>query len=294
MANTLEKGATFEEAVAAVGPRMPAHVRAVFTAGAKTGHLASALEDLVDLDRSRLEFRRRIHLAVAYPVFLLIALVCLLAFLGGVVLLPFQEMFAEFQLELPAMTQAVLVFAGSPTFVVIVVLCALVLLLWVLWMLPGPALLRRIQRAVPFVGPLRHWGGMVCFTQLMSILLDCRVSLPDALRIAASAARDRDVSLGGRRAAAWVEGGGSLVDGLETAGAFPPTLMPLVGWGQKNGTLQEAFRTASDVFRGRAESHVWFLGVMLLPCVFLIIIITIPLIIMALLLPLVDLISSLA
>lgn len=294
MADRLERGATFEEAVAEIGPRIPPHIRAIFTTGAKTGQLASALEDLVDLDRSRQEFRRRIRLAAAYPTFLLIALVCLFGFLGGVVLPPFEQMFEEFQLDLPALTEVVMAFSGSTTFVIIGALCALVLLLWVLWILPGPGWLRRLQKAVPFIGPLRHWGGMVCFTQLMAILIQCRVSLAEALRISAEIIRDRDLSVGGKRAAARVQAGDKLVEALKMAGTFPPTLIPLVAWGQQNGTLPEAFRTAAETFRGRAESQVWFLSVMLLPCVFLIVVIAIPVLVVALLLPLVSLVTSLS
>jgi type IV pilus assembly protein PilC len=293
MAKRLERGATFEEAVAAIGPRMPAHIRAIFTTGAKTGQLAASLEELVDLDRSRLEFRQKIRMTMAYPVFLLTALACLFALIGGMVVPSFEKIFDDFETELPAMTEAVVALSGNTTFVLIGLLVATVLLLWCLWMLPGPAWLRGLQKSVPFIGPLRRWGGMVRFTRLMGILLECRVPLPEALRIAADVVGDPDLSAGGKRAAACVEGGGSLVEGLAVAGVFPPTLIPLVGWGQQNGTLPEAFRTATEVFQGRAETHVGLLNVILTPLVFLIICITVPFLIIALFIPFISLIVRL-
>ncbi len=293
MSERLRRGATFEEAVETIGPRMPAHIRAIFTTGAKTGQLANSRAELVDLDRNRLEFRRKIRLTMAYPVFLLAALLCLFAFLGGVIVPDFEKLFSDFGTSLPVMTEAVIALSGNMTFAIIGLILAIVLLLWCLWMLPGPAWLRRMQKAVPFIGPLRRWGGMVRFTRLMGILIQCRVPLPEALRIAAAVVGDPDLAAGGKRAAACVEGGGSLVEGLAAAGVFPPTLMPLIGWGQQNGTLPEAFRTATEVFQGRAESHVGFLNVMLTPLVFLIILTTVHLLVIALFMPLISLITNL-
>ena len=293
MAGKLQRGATFEEAVAAIGPRMPAHIRAIFTTGAKTGQLANSLEELVDLDRNRLEFRRKIRLTMAYPAFLLCALVCLFAFLGGAIVPSFEKIFDDFETQLPPMTEAVIALSGSTTFVIVGLLGAIVLSLWCLWMLPGPAWLRRLQKSVPFIGPLRRWGGMVRFTRLMGILIQCRVPLPEALRIAAAVVGDSDLSAGSKKAAACVEGGGSLVNGLSVGGSFPPTLIPLIGWGQENGTLPEAFRTATEVFEGRAESNVWLLNVILTPFVFLIICITLPFLVIALFLPFISLFTCL-
>ena len=294
MAKQLRQGATFEEAVATIGPRMPAHIRAIFTTGAKTGQLANSLEELVDLDRNRQEFRRRIRLTMAYPVFLLIALLCLFAFLGGVIVPSFEKIFDDFETTLPPMTEAVIALSGGTTFLIIGLLLAIVLVLWFLWMLPGPAWLRRLQKAVPFIGPLRRWGSVVRFTRLMGILIECRVPLPEALRIAASAVGDPDLAVGSKKTAAYVEGGGSFAAGLAKTEVFPPTLIPLVGWGQENGTLPEAFRTATEVFEGRAESHAVFLNVILTPLVFLIVLTTVPFLVIALFMPLIKLITELS
>ncbi len=285
MADKLDRGATFAEAVAAVGRRMPAHIRAIFTAGAESGQLVNSLEELIDLDRNRLEFRRKIRMIAAYPALLLVLLVCLFAFIGGVVVPNFEKMYEDFQTELPALTQAVIVLSGHTTFVLIGVLCGVVLLFWFLWMLPGPSCLRKLQKCVPCIGPLRYWGGVVRFTRLMAILVECRIPLPEALRIASNAAGDADLKAAGRKAAACVEGGDPLVKSFLASRVFPPTLIPLVGWGQQNGTLAEAFRTATEVFQQRAESQAGFLAAMFLPCVFLIFFTIVPLLIVALFMP---------
>ena len=43
-------------------------------AGVRSGRLAEVLEEFVDLERSRWELRRRVWLALAYPLFLLVML----------------------------------------------------------------------------------------------------------------------------------------------------------------------------------------------------------------------------
>lgn len=293
MADRLDRGATFAEAIAAMGKRVPAHVRAVFTAGATGDHLVDSLEELIDLERSRLEFRRKIRTTAAYPVFLLLFLICIYAFLGIVVVPNFQKIFMDFETELPAMTEAVIALSGDTTIVLIGALVGFTLLCWFLWMLPGPGWLRQWQKCVPVIGPLRYWGGMIRFMRLMAILVECRIPLPEALRIAAGASGDPDLRAAGRKAAACVEGGEPLVKGFTASRVFPPTIIPLVGWGQQNGTLANAFRSATEVFEQRAESQAGFLAAMLLPCVFLIIFSTVPLFIIAMFMPLISLIQRL-
>ncbi len=293
MADRIERGDTFAEAVAAVGRRLPRHIRVLFTAGAKNEQLAKALDELVDLDRNRLELRRQTWLVMAYPAFLLTALAALFTFIGGLVVPHFEKIFLDFEIELPAMTEGIIALSGRTTFVLVGLLLAVAALFWILWMAPGPPLLRRLQKAVPFVGPLRRWGGFVRFTRLMAILLEGQVPLPEALRITASAVGDPDLSAGCKRIAAHVEGGGSLLEGLAMARVFPPTIIPLIGWGQHNGTLPEAFRTATEVFEGRAETHIGFLGMVLVPFVFIIFVATIPIVIVALFMPLISLMQKL-
>ncbi|MBN2295455.1 MAG: type II secretion system F family protein [Pirellulales bacterium] len=293
MAEYIERGATFDEAVAAVAPRLPKHIRAIFTAGANNDQLVKALDELVDLDRDRLELRRQTWLVMAYPTFLLAALVGLFAFLGGLVIPQFAKIFSDFEIDLPAMTELVIALSGRTTYLVLGMVVAAVIVAWILWMLPGPPLLRRMQKAVPFLGPLRRWGGLVRFTRLMAILLEGQVPLPEALRITATAVADPDLSAGCKRIAAHVEHGGSLSEGLALSGSFPPTIVPLVQWGQQHSSLPEAFRTATEVFEGRAETHIGFLDMVLAPFVFLVFITTIPFIIIALFMPLISLIQRL-
>lgn len=287
MADHIERGATFEEAVAAIGPRLPVHIRVLFAAGAKNDQLVKALDELVDLDRDRLELRYQTRLVMAYPVFLLTALVGLFTFIGGFVVPHFEKIFADFGTDLPIMTEAIISLSGSTTFVFAGLFVAAAVLLWILWMLPGPPLLRRLQKMVPILGPLRRWGGLVRFTRLMGILLEGQVPLPEALRTTAAAVADPDLAVGCKRIATHVEHGGSLVEGLAMSRSFPPTMIPLVGWGQHNSTLPEAFRTATEVFEGRAETHIGFLNMILVPFVFLIFVSTVPLILIALFMPLI-------
>ncbi len=293
MAASIERGATFDEAVAAVGPRLPKHIRVLFTNGAGNDQLIKALDELVDLDRERLDIRRQAWLVMAYPFFLLVALVGLFAFLGGLVIPQFTKIFRDFETDLPPMTEMVIALSGKTTYVVVGLIVAAAILAWILWILPGPPVLRRLQKAVPFLGPLRRWGGLMRFSRLMAILLEGQVPLPEALRITATAVADPDLAAGCNRIATHVEHGGSLSEGLALSGSFPPTMVPLVGWGQKNSSLPEAFRTATEVFEGRAETHIGFLDMVLGPFVFLIFVTTIPFIIIALFMPLISLIQKL-
>ena len=91
IAAALDAGATIEDALDAEGTRFPPHVRGLILAGARSGRLGEVLEDFVDLERYRIELRRRIRLILAYPALLVAIMAALCVLLGVFVIPPFRE-----------------------------------------------------------------------------------------------------------------------------------------------------------------------------------------------------------
>ena len=71
MADDLDAGADLAAAIDSQGRRLPPHLRGLILAGLRTGRLAEALEEYVDLHRSESDLRHRLWAALAYPLLLL-------------------------------------------------------------------------------------------------------------------------------------------------------------------------------------------------------------------------------
>ena len=132
------------------------------------------------------------------------------------------------------------------------------------------------------------------FARLMGLLLDEQVPLPDALRLTAEGLRDADLAWGCRRVADDVENGQVLYERMAAMRQFPPSMIPLVEWGQRAPALPDGFRAAAEMFEGRVQSQGSLLEAILLPIMFLLIIAFMGMFIIAMFLPLISLIQRLS
>ena len=293
MSRRLESGATLEEAICAEGSALPAHVRGLVVAAVRSGRLAETLEEFVDLERTRLELRRRVWSILAYPLVLLAILSGLSLLLQGYIAPQFAEIFEDFGLELPVLTRLFLHSAGLGTWLVEVAVSMAIAVLLLSWAMPRIPWAPRVFYWVPLIGPLWRWSRLARFSRLTALLLDQQIPLPEALRLAAGGLREADLAAGCRRVAEQVEQGRPLAEALASRRQFPPSMIPLVEWGQRSSAPADAFRAAAEMFEGRVRTQGRFLEVVTAPLTFLLILTFIMAFLLAMFMPLIALIQKL-
>ena len=129
--------------------------------------------------------------------------------------------------------------------------------------------------------------------RLMALLLEEEVPLPEALRLTSIALQGTVLARPCRTAAAAVEEGTPLDQALAVAG-FPDSLTVLVAWGQQKTCLAEAFRAAAEAFEARTNSQSALLNMLVLPMIYMLIVTFVGFTIIALMMPLMSLISNLS
>jgi type II secretory pathway component PulF len=225
----------------------------------------------------------------------------LLSFLPLFVVPEFKKMFEEFELELPPATELlieasdILQLLASQTGLWI--LFGIVILVVVLLALPGISGIvrgRRILATVPIIGPLWHWSGAAEFSQMLAILLDEGIGLPEALRLTADGLNDPDLSDLCNELSRGVHEGRTFSELLASTSRLPPSIIPLVRWGEKTGELPEALRSASNMMLGRIRLRAMLLRSISPPVVFLLVFLSIGSMIVSLFMPLVSLIQGLS
>ena len=182
LADRFDAGDDLATSLKSQGRRLPGHLVGLMLAGVRSGRLAQALEEFVELERSRWELRRRVWLALAYPLLLLVMLAGIVVFLNIYVVDQFRPIFKDFGCELPLATQPS--FSppgrrrGSCRDLPLSAVAASVLLRF--W--AGPDWLQPFLYAIPLVGPILRWSRLCEFSRLMAVLLEQQVPLPEALR----------------------------------------------------------------------------------------------------------------
>ena len=294
MADRLDAGAELPAAIDAEGCRLPGCLRGLVLAGIRSGRLAEVLEEYVDLERAQLELRRRVWLCLAYPFVLLAVLAALTIGAKLYVVDEFGKIFTDFGTTLPPITVTFMRVSRPAMWGAIATLTLLAALPVLLRLASASASVWPALYRVPMVGPLLRWSHLAQFSRLMCLLLDQRVALPDALRLAAAGSRNADLARGCCRVADDVEAGRVLYESMASRRQFPPSLIPLVEWGQRAPALPEAFRAAAEMFEGRVRSHGTLLEAILPPIILLFVTGWVGVFAIAMMMPLISLIQKLS
>lgn len=258
LAERLARGDTLEQALAASQGGLPPLYLSIVTAGLKTGRLAAALEGLTAAARRIAELRQATATALIYPM--------LVFLLGWGLFLGFVLFFAPTVLpsfrDFEAPSAGVIAWFADlgdtwgrwGLLVPIAVLLAVGIWCWRsrqavslgsgrwLGWIPGAGDLLR----------LCHWAA---FADILALLIDERVALPEALRLAAAASGSRFIAGDAEALAGLVERGAQPREYIDRAGRFPPLVAWFLSSGAERGVLVSALRHAAASYHERARQR---------------------------------------
>jgi type II secretory pathway component PulF len=294
LADRLDAGDDLAAALDSLRGRLPPHLRGLMFAGLRSGRLPEVLEEYVDLERSQADLRRRLWSSLLYPFLLLVIMSALALFARVFIVDNFVGIFRDFHTDLPAMTQWFIesswpMVTGMATLLVFLSCVPIVLIV-----APHSRWLWPILYKVPLMGPLLRWSHVAQFARMMGLLLEQRVPLPDALRLTSDGLRDADLAWGCRRVADDVENGQVLYERMAAMPQFPPSMIPVIEWGQRAPALPDGFRAAAEMFEGRVQSQGTLLEAILLPVMLMFILGFVGTFVTAMFLPMISLIQKLS
>jgi len=256
VAAKLKKGATVEQALAEVEQTGPRYLAAILGAATSGADLSGVCENFQKLRQSAWRTRQSLAGLMIYPLLLASALLGL-ALLASVWLVPqFDDLFREFDLELPPYTQSII--TGAPYFPWII---GGGLIAWLgisaLPMLTGRGF--RLRSALPAIGHLYSQAAQEQFSHTLASFLHIRVPLADALRYTSDLIDDRSLARTAAHAAQAVEQGGTLSQVLAGSRDFDRTLPILVGWGEHRSHLAKSLDLAGEMFGDSQQRRVLLL-----------------------------------
>src|SRR5262249_21721800 len=132
--------------------------------------------------------------ALFYPIVVMIFATGLLVGLVFVVLPQFDQIFHDFQMRLPAVTEFVLTVGRHPAPILFptAVAVAWVMLMWLVLRLTarGRRMWAWMLYTVPVAGTLIRAARLSCFADLLAVLIEYELPLPEAFRLAGAASAD--------------------------------------------------------------------------------------------------------
>lgn len=294
IADRLDAGDSLHTAMVKSRFKVPHSLRNLLESGVSTGRFGLILHHLVQLEQERRQLWMKSFSAVAYPAFLLLFLGLIFMVFGMWIAPEFQNIFDDFGTDYPPITQFVLWFFQIGHWLVWTVLTIVALACVSINILPLPRFLGRMLYWVPLIGPIWRWHRLTRCTRLMALLTSEKVPLPAAIRIAAEGAGRNEVGSACRAIAQHVERGMSFADAADWLGLFPPSCSSIIRWGDENHALPEAFEIVGDVAKTRMQAAVDLLNTIACPLVLTFCLCVVPLVVIALLMPLIKTITMLS
>jgi type II secretory pathway component PulF len=255
LAARLQQGATIDEAIDSLEGQLPTEVAGLLRAGIESGDLAGTFERFGQQRLAAERFNRRIRGALAYPLLILLILVPLLLFLSIYVIPMFGDIYKEFNLDLPAITELILQTAKQLPSLLFGLVLILIGVPLVLRIVGGRWLLHRVRFSLPLVGRLWMWAGQREFAAQLASFLSLGLPMPSAVSLTSQVLSDRNVARACERVSSRVEGGQTLSNSLDQSIHFDRSLVALVSWGERHGALPEALGVATDLFDDHVEQQ---------------------------------------
>jgi type IV pilus assembly protein PilC len=268
-------------------------VRAGEVSGDFSGVLSRLSRFLEDSDK----LRRKVRAALAYPaVIMCVSLVVLLILLVYIVPV-FKEMFLNFQTELPVLTKAVLLVSDLVNGNLLIIFLTLPVIGVAAWYLSQSQRTRLIVSKtalrIPGLRSLLIKSELSNFFQTMSTLLDGGVALGGALPQATTAVGNVRLRAEFESAMGVIRRGAPLHEAWVTSKLVPPMVVELTSVGEETGRLSEMFRTIAEFYAEEVESALPAMTSILEPMLIVIVGIFVAAILIAMYLPLFEIVGQL-
>lgn len=286
-------GRSFADALSQHPAAFPGFYRASVAAGEASGKLSDVLEHLADFVEARHRTAQKVQLALLYPALLAVVSISMMSLLLVYVVPDIVKVFVSRGADLPFLTRALIALSeGFQTFGPIVLILLFGTIFFGRRWLKEPANALKLDAFFiahrPFRGFTRQHNA-ARFAGSLATLVQSAVPLVDALAAAAAVTPNHFVRAKALRVAERVREGASLQGAMTEAAVFPSMLIAIVAAGEQSGRLGPALGRASTELDRELEAFTATLVALVEPAVLLMMGGLVLLMVLAILLPIINL-----
>jgi type II secretory pathway component PulF len=297
MLDDLMAGVSMTEAFSRHPNVFPETVRNLVSIGDQTGTLDRMLGEAAEHVERMINIQRDIKTALIYPAFVFTSIIGVAFFWIYYVVPSMARLFKQMQAKLPPITEGLVAFAD-----VLTTHLPWILLITVLVVAGGTIFFNRSERfqlavytllhRLPIARTLLVSSGMAHITEYLSILVRAGVDQVSSLRILGRSTKNRYYRSRLVQVAESVSRGESVSASMRRVGGFPAMALRMISVGEESGSLDEQLSHLAQDYRKRLEVLVKSLNEILKPVIILVAGGLFLFLIVALLLPVYDLIRQ--
>jgi type IV pilus assembly protein PilC len=296
IADDLEKGQPLGQAFEKHASQFPTAYGQLIEAGVRTNNLSGMLLSLGQHLQTISRMRAAMWRAISYPLMVFIALCFVIAFIGTFVLPKFQDVFKDFGVRLPAITQF-LISSSSAIGTSAISAAILVIALLIAWAIlrsagKDAAIRDAVGLRLPLVGAVLRRSLVSRWCDAVRIGVAGGMDLPAAMRTAGVAVGSPRLAGDVEAIAARLESGQPLDLGGRQRSLIPATVTAVIELSSRQGALADTLGTLARMYQQQARAKVGLIPAVLTPVLLALLTGIIGFIIVAMFAPFVTLIQS--
>lgn len=253
----VEKGNTLADSMRSQPDIFPPMLVNMVEAGEQSGSLEMAFSRMAVHFEKEAKLKATIKKATIYPIILVIAAIGVIAVMLLFVIPIFIDMFADLDIEMPAITMFVMnssKWMTSHWYVVLAMIVGVVAAYKLIYKTTqGRLTIDRIKMKMPLFGKLTVKTACSQFARTMSTLLMSGISTIDALETTSKIVNNIHYTNAMLKAREEVMKGVPLSEPLEASGIFPPMVYHMTGIGEETGNVEEMLEKMADYYDEEVE-----------------------------------------
>jgi len=269
IAQTIKQGSSLSDAVRKHPLAFPPIFGRMIAVGERTGNLEVILRQLATHAEKEQAIVKRVKGAMAYPAFVILLAVAVVAILVTVALPPLTSLFDDFDTELPLPTKILLAVSHFTTayklHMAVVLVAAVVLGVVYVRQPMGHRQLDYMLLRMPLIGPITVMSNAARFSGTTAILLRAGIPVSEVMDLAIDTTENQIVRQGLRDVREEVLRGEGLSRPLANSKLFPPMLVQMVQVGEETGTLDANLDTMASFYGREVDERINALTSMIQP-----------------------------
>lgn len=256
----IQKGYSMAECMRMEGEVFPPMLINMVRAGEVSGNLDVVIDKCGTYFESQNELKNKIKTGLMYPKILLGMLVVIVVVMFTFVLPKFFIVFEQLDVELPAVTQAVIAisdfFIEQWVYIIAAVVAVWLLISILMTNYQIAFYVDQLKTQIPVVKNATEKVAIANFSSTMGVLYGSGVSMIDSLEIASSILSNRYYEDLFKNVIKEVESGKMLSTALEKEKIFEPMFTSLLFVGEESGDLEHILEETSTFYMSEAEEAI--------------------------------------
>ena len=291
----VEAGSTLADAMA----KFPQVFSELYISMVRAGEIGGVLDDILnkiaDLMEKDFALRQKIKSAMSYPSFVAGAAALMSIFMLSFILPQFVGVFAQFEGKLPALTQFFVTLTylfNKYWYIFFAVFAALVAVFLAYIKTPNGKLnFDKFKLSAPIFGEINRKGAIARFTRILGTLIKSGVPILEALQVSSNAIGNLVISAAVLGAKTKIKEGQSISSPLAASGVFPPMVTQMIMVGEESGELEEMLVNVAKFYDEEVDRSVERLTAIIEPLLMVVIGLTIGTMIIAMYLPIFNMVN---